>query len=394
MKKTKLIKYILLLLISTGISNAQTFKDVIKGITENNKSIKAYTEYLNGVHLDAKVNTFLPNPKAEYSYMSGSNSGIGSKKEFSISQTFEFPSVYYLKSGLSDIQKKINQNLENAFTREVILNSGHVLIDYIYQSKLVDELTKRVAYADTIYKAVEKKYNLGEAGILELNKSKSALNLAKSKLNIAKTEIISLKSSLENLNGGNKLNLTGIDYWLPGFITNFDSLFTILKGADYSLKSLQEEKQLSLQKLSIAKSGWLPGFDIGYIQEDDENNFNFKGARIGLSIPLFENSNKVPKAESELNLYELNIQNYLTEFQIKKRNLYDKSFQLNSALQEQKSLMDFGQLELNRKSFELGHISLTQYYIDNSMYFDIIDSMLEIEKEYYKVSFELIIEII
>lgn len=381
-------------MISIGISNAKTFKEAIKDITDNNKSIKAYSEYLNGLYIDSKVNTFLPNPKAEYSYMSGSNSGIGSKKEFSISQSFEFPSVYFLKSGLSDIQNKINQNLQNAFKREVILNSCHVLIDYIYQSKLVDELTKRVAYADTIYKAVEKKYNLGEAGILELNKSKSALNLVKSKLNIAKIEIIYLKSSLENLNGGNKLNLTGIDYWLPGFITNFDSLFAILKEADYSLKSLQEEKQLSSQKLSIAKCGWIPGFDIGYIQEDDENNFNFKGARIGLSIPLFENSNKVLKAESEVNLNDLKVQSYITEFHIRKKNLFDKSLQLNSILVEQMSLIDFGQFELNKKSFELGHISLTQYYMDNSIFFDIIDSMLDIEKEYYKTTIELLVEII
>jgi hypothetical protein len=165
-----------------------------------------------------------------------------------------------------------------------------------------------------------------------------------------------------------------------------------LKEADYNSKSFDEEKKLFDKKLSLAKSGWLPNFDIGYRQET-ETDLAYKGVRLQMSLPLFENTNKVPKAESELNLVDLKIQSYNSKFYIEKKMIFDKSFQLKATLDEQRNLADFSQLELNKKSYELGHISLTQFYIDNTIYYEIMDSILETEMEYNKALSELSIEL-
>jgi len=387
-----MIKFILFFILSFNIVNAQSYKDVLKQIISNNKEIKAYKEYLNSVNIESRTNNLPLNPKVEYSYLSGSGFTTGNKQELIISQPFEFPTVYFLKSDISSLQSSANKYHLKVFEKNILKNAQNLLIEYIYLKKKVDELSKRFELTENMVKTVQTKFDKGDVGVLELNKAKSNLSIAKSKLNLTKIELGSTLSELVNINGGEQIQLNSVDYWVQEFSSNFDSLFNKLKEADYNNKSFQEEKKLLDKKLSLAKSGWLPNFDVGYRQET-ETALAYKGVRLQMSLPLFENTNKVPKAESELNLVDLKIQSYNSKFYIEKKMIFDKSVQLKETLNEQRSLADFSQLELNKKSYDLGHISLTQFYIDNTIYFEIIDSLLETEREYQKTISELMIEL-
>ncbi|MBM2814583.1 MAG: CusA/CzcA family heavy metal efflux transporter [Ignavibacteria bacterium] len=387
-----IVKYTLIFILSFSSANAQSYKDVLKQIIANNKEIKAYKEYLNSINIESRTNNLPLNPKVEYSFLSGKGSIEGNKQELIVSQPFEFPTVYFLKSDIALLRSSANKFHLKEFEKSILISAQNLLIDFIYLKKKVEELTKRYALAETMLKTVQIKFDKGDVGILELNKTKSALSIANSKLNMAKIEKNSTQSELVNINGGEQLQFNIADYWQIEFSPDFDSLFNKLKEADYYNKSLEEEKRLYGKKLSLAKSGWLPGFDIGYRQET-ESDFSYKGVRLQMSLPLFENTNKVPKAESELNLSDLKIQSYNSKFYIEKKRLLAQSVELKSSLNEQRGLTDFSQLELNKKSYELGHISLTQFYIDNTIYYEIIDSMLETEREYNKAVVELLVEL-
>jgi outer membrane protein TolC len=387
-----MFKYIFIFILSLYFVNGQTYKDVLKQIGSNNKEIKAYKEYLNSVNIESRTNSLPLNPKVEYSYLSGSGIATGNKQELIISQPFDFPTVYFLKSDISSLQGSANQFHLKEFEKSILKNTQNLLIEFIYLQKKVDELKKRYELAGNMLKTVQAKFDKGDIGVLELNKTKSNLSIAKSKLNMAKIELNSIQSELENINGGQQIQLTFSDYWTYDFSSNYDSLFIKLKEADFYNKLLEEEKKLYDKKLSLARAGWLPNFDVGYRQET-ETDLAYKGVRLQMSLPLFENTNKVPKAESELNLTDLKIQSYNSKFYIEKKRIFDKSLQLKSSLDEQKGLVDYNQLDLNKKSYDLGHISLTQFYIDNTMYYEIIDSILETELEYQETLSELLIEL-
>jgi outer membrane protein TolC len=342
------------------------------------------------VHIESRTNLLPLNPKVDYSYLSGSGITTGNKQELMISQPFDFPTIYFLKSDISSLQSSANQFHLKEFEKNIIKTAQVLLIDFIYLQKRVEVLTKRYDIALNMLKTVQTKFDAGEVGILELNKTKSNLSIAKSKLNLIKIELNSTRTELTNLNGGEQLQLNITDFWQKEIGSDFGSLVKELREADYYNKSLEVEKKLFDKKLSLAKSGWLPGFDIGYRQEK-ENDFILNGVRLQMSIPIFENNNKVPKAESELNLVDLKIQSYNTQFDNEKKMIFDKAIHLKSSLDEQKELFDFSQLELNKKSYELGHISLTQFYIDNTIYFEIVDSVMETEKEYHKALAELLL---
>mgnify|MGYP000885577767 CR=1 FL=1 len=388
-----MLKYIIFFLLSFGIINAQTYKEIIGQIITNNKDIKAYKEYLNSINIESKINSLPLNPNIEYSFLSGSGNANGNKQELIISQPFDFPGVYFIKSEISNLQYSTNEFRLKEFKKGIIRTAQNMIIQFVYFTKKLEELKKRYDLSENMLKSIQTKFDKGDAGVLELNKAKSNLSLAKSKMNLAQIELKTIQSEFVHLNGGLPLQLNITDYWEPEITSNFDSLFSKLKEADINYLALENEKKLYDKKLSLAKTGWYPNFDIGYRQEN-ESDLSYKGVRLQMSIPIFENTNKVPKAESELSAIDLRIQSYTSGFYLEKKRLFEKSEQLKQSFKEQQSLVDFSQLDLNQKSYNLGHISLTQFYTDNTMYYDIIDIILDIDKEYHAAISELMIEIL
>jgi len=392
-KSKFMFNFIMVFLLLISSVNAQTNKDVLKQIAVNNKEIKVFREYSNSLNISSKTNLFPVNPVVEYSYLSGSDLTSGNKQEFIISQSFDFPSIYFQKSDIAGLQNKSNEFQLKIFKLKILVTTQNYLNDYIYWKTRIDELTKRMTLAENIYKTLQIRFEKGDIGILELNKSKSLLNLAVSKLNMAKIELNSILSELVNLNGGKPININFNEYQIYYITADFDSLFTDLRKSDYNIQSFETEKELYEKKLGLAKSGWLPEFGIGY-RQDNENDIKYNGLRLQMSIPVFENTNQVPKAESELNYIDVKIQSYISKFYIEKKRLHGKAIELENTVKMQKEILQNNQLELNLKSYELGHISLTQFYYDNMIFYEIIDSVTDTEREYQKVISELMIEIL
>jgi len=388
-----MFNFIMVFLLLISSVNAQTNKDLLKQIAVNNKEIKAFREYSNSLNISSKTNLFPVNPVVEYSYLSGSDLTSGNKQEFIISQSFDFPSIYFQKSDIAGLQNKSNEFQLKIFKLKILVTTQNYLNDYIYWKTRIDELTKRMTLAENIYKTLQIRFEKGDIGILELNKSKSLLNLAVSKLNMAKIELNSILSELVNLNGGKPININFNEYQIYYITADFDSLFTELRKSDYNIQSFETEKELYEKKLGLAKSGWLPEFGIGY-RQDNENDIKYNGLRLQMSIPVFENINQVPKAESELNYIDLKIQSYISKFYIEKKRLHGQAIELENTVKKQKEILQNNQLELNLKSYELGHISLTQFYYDNMIFYEIIDSVIDTEREYQKAASELMIEIL
>ncbi len=388
-----MFKYIIIILLSFGTLYSQDYKTILNDILSNNKEILAYKEYLNSLNIESKIGNLPQNPEVEYSYLSKSGSAEDSKQELIISQMFDFPTKYFLKSDIADLNSTSNEMKLKVFKREILRSAQKLLIEYIYQSKKIQELTNRMEAAESILKAIQTQFDNGDVGILELNKAKSAFSISESKLNMAKIELNLKESELNNMNGGKKSDINKIDYLIIEPFRNFDSLFAELKALDIQFQAFEKEKNLHEKKLSLAKSGWLPSLGIGYRQEI-ESGFDYKGVQLMMTIPVFENNNKVPKAESELNTIELKRESYELQYYLKKKRLYEQSKELKRLYDEQIAFTDLTQLDLNRKAYETGQISLTQYYIDNQIFYDITDSILEIEREYHKTINELLIELI
>lgn len=376
------------MLLIYSYSFSQGYETIINSIVNNNKELKAYSQYLNSINIESKFNNLPLNPEIEYAYLKGSGT---SKQELIISQPFEFPTIYSLKSDISASHYSVNNLKFKELKKQVVLNSYNLITDFIYQSKIIEQLDERVQNNANILKTLEIKFENADIGILELNKAKSNYASIKAKLNLAKVELNYIKSSIINLNGGANIEININDYPQIKLNQNLDSLIISLRNNDFNNQLFIKEKELHNNKLSLAKSGWLPTFGVGYRQEN-EADIDFSGIQLNMSIPLFENQNKVPKAESDLSYVDLKHQSYFSNFNNEKKRLFERAKLLEALLNEQKSLIDDKQYEMNKKSLEVGHISLSQFYLDNTIYYEVLDSILEIERDYQKSIYDLLIE--
>ncbi len=250
-----MFKYIIFFLILVYSAQAQTHTDVLKQIMSNNKEIKAFQEYSNSLNFSSRTNLLPLNPMVEYSYLAGSGLTSGNKQEFVISQAFDFPSIYFQKSDIADLQNKSYDYKLKEFKRNTLDKAQHKLIDYIYLTKIITELTNRVTLAENINKTVQIRFDKGDVGIMELNKAKFNLSLTISKLNLAKIELNSTVSELVNLNGGETVNINFEEYPAYELISDFDSLISEMKNPAasdevsntdgiFSIKSKQASRNL------------------------------------------------------------------------------------------------------------------------------------------------------
>lgn len=388
-----MMKYIVLLLLLTNICNAQTYNEVLKSIAKNNKEIKNFEEYIKSNNLGYQTNNLPLNPTVEYSFLSANENTIGNKQTFSITQQFDFPTIYFQKEKIANQSIDLGLNEVIKYKASILYEAQLLLTDIIYFRKKEIEYAKRLTNANSILQTIQIRLAKGDAGILEQNKAETMLRLYESKLNLIKIELSSSMAKLKLLNGGEEIIFSDEEYENTNSNLNFESLLADLASRNLVLANLNKEKTIYESKLKLAKQGWLPSFGIGYRQEN-ESNYSFKGVQLSMSIPIFENNYKVPKAETDMNLIDLKINSFYQRLCIEKKRLFDKSKQLESTIQQQKEFLNKNQLELNKKSYELGNISLTQYYTENTIYYEISDSILEIEKEYYSILSELNFELI
>lgn len=388
-----MIKYICIFILNAFLCYSQSYKPFINQILENNMEIKIYSEYLNGVSLDTKINNFLPDPQISYSYMANNDISNLNKQEFSISQSFEFPYSYIIKSDIASFQDSVNKYKFYEFKKAILLKSFEKLSEYIFNQKYIAQLIEVALNYENIVKAMQTKFDKAEIGLTDLNKVKVNYATAKYKLDNARITLNNIVYDINKLNGGINSNLELFNYDELPLKDNWDTLIQSLVEADHNIQAFNNQIELEDKKLALAKISYLPTLSVAYHYEKDLD-LDFSGIQLGMSIPLFENKSKVPKAENELSLIKLQKQNYLNEYIFRKKKLFEKATLLKKIIEAQKQYIDTNQSNINKKSLDSAYISLTQYFYDNTLYYDAQNSILESELEYYKTLYELNIEII
>ena len=87
---------------------AQSIDAVLESVRKNNKTIQAGRQYQLSQNTLAKTGNTPQDPVVEYDHLLGSPAGAGTQKDFTVTQQFDFPSVYANRAKLA--QAKIDQN--------------------------------------------------------------------------------------------------------------------------------------------------------------------------------------------------------------------------------------------------------------------------------------------
>jgi len=380
------MRSILIILLATGLSltsQAQSnLQEVLQSVANNNLSLKAQNQYIETQRIGYKTELNLANP--EFEYENNFSDTEGKPYEILISQSFDFPTVYMHKN---KIKKAKTANLDNLLLQsrqDILLGAKKICLSLIYQNKLKLELVNRYENAQKLVDFFQKKLAQGDANILEINKVKIVLLNIKNQLQLCNTKIANLNEELKQLNGGNPIPFTSTQY--PDFVLEEDYSkleINYLNGTPV-LNKMKANKEIASKEIALAKNQALPKLTLGYRYINSDLTQAANGLKFGISIPLWENRNKVKYAK-------LNQLSQESDFLAKEKIILSdlqKNFQnyqgLKASLAEYRDILEGSNMnDLLQKALDYGQISSIEYFLETIYFYESYDTFLEIEKEYH-----------
>ncbi|MDU1890664.1 MAG: TolC family protein [Dysgonomonas sp.] len=380
------MKRILFIIITVSYAvfmNAQsTFDNILQSIEANNTTLKAYMEQAKADKIANKTGINMENPEVEFAYLWGSPSEEGKRKDLSITQSFDFPTAYRYKSQLSD-GKNVQVDLVYEQQRRVVLQQARLLcVELAYQMKINQQLTERANYAKELSDAYQKRFDQGDIDILERNKTKLDLLNSEKALQVNEVEINTLKAELQRLNGEQPIVIASMEY--PGFIfpLSFIEWFDKVKDNNPSLRIAEQEIALSKKQEQLTKALNLPKFSAGYTSERVAGT-TFQGVSVGISIPLWEGKNTVKHQKAQTVASQMQYDDTKIQFRNALKNQHDKASKLGILLKEYQNALDVtNNRDLLKKALDKGQLSLINYLLELSVYYETVDKYLETERDY------------
>ncbi len=361
---------VLMILMSVWNVYAQDqIKTLLASIEKNNISLKSLKEDREAARLAASVNLLPDNPEVEYNYLTGSPSTLGNRHDFSIRQTFDFPTAYLFKNKLSSSGKIVSDLNYEKSRQDILLEARKLCVDVIYQENLLRIASQREEDANRMVMAYRKMLEEGKGNKLDLNRALIALAQVKSEILLLKNHQMEMLSKLKVMNGGESLVVNMINFPEVPLPANFEDWYSINSNQITELKLLREMIVSKDLTVKVQRSLTLPKFSAGYMSEKVTGE-QFQGVTLGMSLPLWGNRNTVKTLKAEYSSLELKLSEEELRIKAEMNIQFDRVISFRSMAENLRTtLLETNNETLLKRALELGEITLMDYLIEYDRYY-------------------------
>lgn len=372
-----------------GLSAQKSVDDILIQIEKNNTTLSALRKSIDAQKVGNKTGIFLQNPEVEFNYLWGNPSSIGNRTDFSIRQSFDFPTAYKFKNQISNSKNEQTELEYRKQQKELLLQARNICIDLIYTNALKLEYGKRLNHAQNIAKSYKSKFDAGDTNVLEYNKAQLNLLNLSNKMELLEIDRTALLLELIRLNGGLVIDFAESEFQSAIIPVDFEQWYTQAEQSNPILNWLKQEIEISNKQVSLNKALSLPKVQAGYMSETVVGQ-QFRGISVGLSIPLWENKNTVKYAKANTVALEAVVADNKVQLYNQLKTLHSKAISLQSNVTEYRSkLQSFNSSDLLKKALDKGEISLIDYIMELSIYYENVNKMLELDRDMNKAVAEL-----
>ena len=351
-----------------SVALADTVGDVLKQVAANNLTLQALVHDNQADVLDIKASNSIGGPSVEYSpFFTKGYSGVA-ESELVVSQEIDFPTKYAARNKQAKMQQTVGDKLLAKQRRDILLQAQLLCIDLIRLNQTLSMLRERLANSETLLQMYQKRMEAGDANALELNKVKLDCMEVRTLVNEAQGERTSLLQQLRQLNGGKPIDVT--DTVLPDYpqITNFESYRALALASDADVAVAQTALRAADMNLKLQKNEWLPNISFGY-RRNTEQGEGINGFLVGVSFPLYSNSNNVKAARQRKESAELQVAQAQNEAEATLRTNYEQLQGLQQVIDHSDVKLLQESLDLFAKALQQGEITALVYYVEiNSIY--------------------------
>lgn len=362
---------------------------VLTSIEENNTTLKALRETAESQKLENRTGIYLSNPEIGFNYLWGNPVDMGNRTDFSVTQTFDIPTITGMKSKVANGKNDLVEWQYKADRMNIMLEAKQYCIELIYYNALGKELNLRLEHAQTIAESYKKRLATGDANKLEYNKIQLNLSSVQGEMSRIEVERNTLLSQLKRLNGGKDVIFDESQFAQIQLPLNFDDWFINAEQKNPVLAYIKQEIEVSKRQVSVSKAMGLPTFSAGYMSEKVVGQ-RFQGVSVGVSIPLWENKNRVKQAKAAVRAAESREADSKQQFYSNLQIQFNRAMGLqNTAQAYRKSLFTANSTDLLKKALDAGEISLLDYMVEIGLYYETVNQALQAEMDYQKAFAEL-----
>ncbi|MBW6459398.1 MAG: TolC family protein [Bacteroidales bacterium] len=372
---------ILILLCATGLYSQTGMDVVILQVEKNNTLLNALRQEKDARLVGNRTMLYPPNPEVEFNYLWGNPSNISDRIDLSVTQSFDFPTTYTFKKQIAHAKNDQAELWYEQSKRNILLETRLICLEIIHHNARINELKRRLKHAQSIENSVRMKYEKGESGLMDWNKAKLTLMSLTSEFELESIRKRNNLSELARLNGSIPLDFPDSTYEIIVLPADFDNWYAGIQHQIPYLALLEQQVLISRQEEKLAQALSLPRFFAGYMRESSKGDL-LQGVTAGLTLPLWENKNAV----KYIQLQSMANRDYAIDAGLQYYNqmkaLYEKAVGLQNALNDFKSLMEsMNNSLLLKKVYDSGELSLIEYMLELSVYYESIDRMLDTELE-------------
>ena len=393
MKTTNLASLFASVLIAGAMlgANAQSgYDSVLKTIEANNTTLMALREQKEAQKITNRTGIFPYDPEIEFHYLWGSPGDVGKRTDIAISQSFDFPTAYGYRRKIANLQ---NANAELAYRAErmgLLLSAKQACVELVYYNALAQENATRLKNAEITAESQQKSFEQGQANILDHNRAQMSLAAAKAEAANIEAERAALLSELRRLNGGKDIALTDAEYPDNELPASFDDWYSQAEAKSPALQYLSGQIQIGQQQIKLNRALNLPKLSVGYMSERVSGGERFHGVTMGMSIPLWENRNRVKEARAYTRAAQSELEDNKVQFYNQLRATHAKAAAMQQTAQQlRESLKAHGNEPLLKRALDAGAISLLEYLLEIEYHYSTVDKVLEAERNYQNALAEL-----
>lgn len=393
MSKIKIYKLLLagLAVTMTVTANSQhpgQFARVLEQIEKNSTTLDAYSKANEARKIGARTGLAPENPEVGFGYLPGTHGGV--RKDVEVSQSFDFPTLYSKRGKLADAQNVSSDWQLRTDRMELLLTAEQYCIELVYNNALAALYSRQVANAKEIAEAYGKKLEHGDATQIEYNKAMLNLTNIENDLKEVNLERRHLQTQLAVMNGGNAIQLPDTVYTeSPALPADFDSWTEEAVNANPAFAFMRQEVEVAKRGVGVSKAMGLPKLSVGYAGEFTPTE-GWQGVKVGVSIPLWENRNRVKHAKAELAAAEQSESDARLRYTARLQYLFEQANELSDNIKRYESVFSKNSNdELLYKALKGGELSLLDYLLELEYYFNSYEKLMQAQRDLQLILAEL-----
>ena len=362
---------------------------VLQSVEQHNTTLVALRHETEAAKVGNHTNLNLPNPEVEFGYLWGSPSSIGHRKDVSAVQSFDFATVTGAKHRLARQQDALADWQYKESRMQLLLEAHHLCLDAIYYNAMCKELMQRKQYAEEITSAQQKRLEQGDINRIEYNQVKLDLAAVSAELMRCNTERAAVMAELQRLNGGEPLLIEATDYPAVAIANDFEAWYAEAEQKSPALAYVKQQIDVANRELAVRRADGLPTVSLGFMGEYVSGE-NYQGVKVGMSIPLWANKNRVRQAKAEVEAAKARQTDARQQFYSRLHNLFVQQRGLRQVVQSyQEALRATDNTSLLKKALDAGSISTMDYLLGARMYYDAVNQKMDACRAWQKTVAEM-----